>query len=165
MIYNAEEYARLRNYVLSVSLVAWIVILVGQSEPRVPSCCLARNATPSVKGLLHLNSAASLATGWAVMLVAMMAPTLVAPINHIRISSFARQRPRAIALFTAAYGGVWMAVGGVMLAAELVVTDMFRRSFLPAILLGMVALVWQASPFKQRCLNRCHNHRPLSAFG
>src|SRR5262249_8142641 len=30
---------------------------------------------------------------------------------------------------------------------------------------GLIAFVWQASPIKQRCLNRCHSHRPLSAFG
>jgi len=39
------------------------------------------------------------------------------------------------------------------------------QSYLPATIVGLIALLWQASPFKQRCLNRCHSHRPLAAFG
>jgi predicted metal-binding membrane protein len=30
---------------------------------------------------------------------------------------------------------------------------------------ALIALAWQFSPFKQRCLNRCHAHGELSAFG
>jgi predicted metal-binding membrane protein len=167
MIYNAEEYARLRNVVLSISLIAWIVILAGQIDPRVPipSCCLARSGAPLLERLLSSDLAASLATGWVVMLVAMMAPMLVAPIYHIRISSFARRRARATAFFIAGYAVVWMTAGVVMLAAELAAITLARQSYLPAIFVGLVALVWQTSPFKQRCLNRCHGHPPLSAYG
>ena len=36
---------------------------------------------------------------------------------------------------------------------------------LPALAAAVLALAWQASPAKQRCLNRCHAHPPLAAFG
>jgi predicted metal-binding membrane protein len=162
MIYNAEEWARLRNAVLAVSLIAWVVILL---EPRVSSCCSANGAVASWKMLVAANPPRSLAIDWALMLVAMMAPMLVAPLYHIRISSFARRRLRSMALFIAGYGAVWMAAGVVIVAVELVATWRLPQSYLPAIIVGLIALVWQATPFKQRCLNRCHSHRPLAAFG
>src|SRR6516165_6581066 len=156
MIYNPKEYARLRNSVLSISLISWMVILVGQVELRASSCCPATGSATSLEMLLASNSPTSLARGWALMLTAMMAPMLVPPIYYIRISSFARRRSRSIALFVAGYGGVWMAAGCVMLALELAAIWLGPQSYLPATVVGLVALVWPASPFKQRCLNRCH---------
>jgi predicted metal-binding membrane protein len=32
-------------------------------------------------------------------------------------------------------------------------------------LMTIIAIVWQFSPVKQRCLNRCHAHGELAAFG
>ena len=162
MIYNAEDWARLRNFVLSISFIAWVVILL---EPRASSCCSARSAVMSWQILLAVNPPAYLAIDWALMLVAMMAPMLVAPIYHIRISSFAWRRERSTMLFTVGYGVVWMAAGVGIVAGELVVTGLLPRSCLPATITGFVAVVWQVSPFKQRCLNRCHNYKPLAAFG
>jgi predicted metal-binding membrane protein len=162
MIYNAQEWARLRNAVLAVSLIAWIVILL---EPRASSCCSANGAGASWKMLLAATPPGALAMDWTLMLVAMMAPMLVAPLYHIRLSSFARRRRRSMALFIAGYGAVWMAAGVAIVAVELVATWRLPQSYLPAAIVGLIAVVWQASPFKQRCLNRCHNHRPLAAFG
>ena len=162
MIYNSQEWARLRNCVLAVSLIAWIVLLL---EPGISSCCSAKGGVQSWKMLLAANPPASLAGGWALMLVAMMAPMLVAPIYHIRISSFARRRARSTLWFAAGYGVIWMAAGVIIVAVELIVIWLLPRSYLPAMIVGVIAVVWQASPFKQRCLNRCHSHRSLAAFG
>lgn len=162
MIYNARESARLRNAVFAISLFAWVVILL---EPRVSSCCSAGDVVMSWKMLLAANPPPSLAGNWALMLVAMMAPMLVAPIYHIRISSFVRRRTRSTILFAAGYGIIWMAAGAVFVGVELMVTGLIPQSCLPATIVGLIAVVWQASPFKQRCLNRCHSHRPLAAFG
>ncbi|HEV2806276.1 MAG TPA: DUF2182 domain-containing protein [Chthoniobacterales bacterium] len=162
MIYNAREWARLRNAVLAVSVIAWIAILL---QPRVASCCSVNGAGGSWRMLIAANPPRALAIDWALMLVAMMAPMLVAPLYHIRISSFARRRLRSIALFVLGYGAVWMAAGVVIVAMQLAASWRLPQSYLPAIMAGLVALVWQASPLKQRCLNRCHSHRPLAAFG
>lgn len=115
--------------------------------------------------LLALNPPVPLATDWGLMLIAMMAPTLVPAFYHIRISSFAARQARSTLFFAAGYGAVWMAAGCVMLAIALGATWWAPQSYLPATVAGAVALVWQASPLKQRCLNRTHSHRPLAAFG
>jgi len=162
MIYDAREWARLRNAVLVVSLIAWIAILL---EPRASSCCSVSGVVASWQMLWAANPPGPLAIDWALMLVAMMGPMLIAPLYHIRISSFDRRRMRSMALFIAGYGAIWMAAGVLIVAVELAAASVFRQSYLPAIIVGLVALVWQASPFKQRCLNRCHSHRPLAAFG
>jgi predicted metal-binding membrane protein len=162
MIYNAQEWARLRNAVLAVSLIAWTVILL---EPRASSCCSANGAGMSWRMWMAANPPGALAMDWTLMLVAMMAPMLVAPLYHIRLSSFARRRLCSMALFVAGYGALWMAAGVVIVAVQLAATWFMPQSYLPATIVGFIAVVWQASPFKQRCLNRCHNHRPLAAFG
>jgi len=162
MVYNSEDWARLRNAVLAVSLIAWIVILV---EPRVSSCCSASSVGGSWQMLLTANPPSSLAMDWALMLVAMMAPMFIAPLYHIRISSFDRRRLRSMALFVAGYFAIWMAAGAVIIAMELAATWLLPQSYLPATIVGLVALIWQASPSKQRCLNRCHSHPSLAAFG
>jgi len=162
MIYDAHDYARLRNAVLGLSLIAWIVILV---EPRASSCCSVSGSTFSLAALLASNPPFVLMRDWLLMLVAMMSPTLVPALYHIRISSFARRRPRSILLFAVSYVSAWMTAGIILLAVKLTATWWAPRSYVPAIVVGFSALVWQASPFKQRCLNRSHNHRPLAAFG
>ena len=114
--------------------------------------------------LLAHNSLTSLAAGWALMLVAMMGPLLSAPLRYIWAVSFAYRRARAIVLFIAAYTTVWMVAGAVLLALALVVRLVAPESMvLPALMI--VALVWQYSPAKQRCLNRGHAHPELAAFG
>lgn len=158
MIYNRREYARLQNCVFSISLIAWIVILL---EPNASSCC----APKQLEMLLASSPAVLQARNWGLMLIAMMAPTLVPALYHIRISSFVRRRVRSIAFFAVGYGAVWIAVGSVMLAIELGAMRWAPQSYLPAGVVAAVALVWQASPLKQRCLNRTHSHRALAAFG
>jgi predicted metal-binding membrane protein len=115
--------------------------------------------------LLAMNPPGSLAVGWALMLAAMMLPTLIAPILHVLERNFQSRRSRSVALFSAGYAAIWMAAGGVLLAAELVLSVFAPHSWLPAIILGLIAFVWQCAPIKQRCLNRGHNHSELAAFG
>jgi predicted metal-binding membrane protein len=114
--------------------------------------------------LLAMNPA-SLAAGWILMLIAMMSPVLILPICHIRLRSFTHRRTRSVLLFVMAYGAIWMALGGILLAIELAFNVFAPQSYLPALGIVLVALVWQFSPIKQRCLNRCHSHRELAAFG
>ena len=52
-------------------------------------------------------------------------------------------------------------MNGLILAANFY----FPQSFVPAILIGVIAIFWQFTPIKQRFLNRGHYHRPLAAFG
>jgi predicted metal-binding membrane protein len=104
--------------------------------------------------------------GWMLMIVAMMLPMSIPALAHIRLSTFAHVRWRAMALFLAGYGAVWLLAGWVMKAIDMLLRNAATDLHLTAVATAAVlALVWQVSPAKQRCLNRCHDHRPLAAFG
>ncbi len=160
MIYNNKEYMRLNRTVLSVSILAWLAMLL---DPRAASCsCPVRGSASSLPEMFASSSPGALASNWALMLVAMMLPTLVPAIYQIRLGSFVGCRARSTAFFLTGYGAVWMLAGGPLIVLGLVAKWLTPASWLLAL---AVALVWQASPFKQQCLNRCHSHRPLPAFG
>lgn len=165
-----HELARVRNPVLVISSVTWVLLLVEPGSMRVFAHCVAMSSGTttlpvSFQMLLTMNPPASLAAGWALMLVAMMSPVLIPPVRHIRLLSFTHRRARSIVLFLVGYLAIWMAVGGLLLAIELAFKLFAPRSYLPAGGVVLVALVWQFSPIKQRCLNRCHSHTELAAFG
>lgn len=112
-----------------------------------------------------MNPFLALMAGWALMLVAMMSPTLIAPICHIIERSFKRRRARSVTLFVIGYAAIWMATGVVLITTMLLLNLVLPQSYWPAVGVGILAIVWQCSPIKQRCLNRSHNHRALAAFG
>jgi predicted metal-binding membrane protein len=102
---------------------------------------------------------------WLLMLSAMMMPLIAAPLRHVRERSFAHRRSRAIFLFVVGYYAVWMIAGMglqvMALAAQLAASDTLVCLALSA----SAATLWQVSPAKQWCLNRCHRRPQLAAFG
>lgn len=139
----------------TTSAVGWVALVAW-----VPA---AHQHTASMGSMQHGPSTASLAAfgaGWAVMLIAMMAPLLVAPVRHIRSRSLARRRGRSVAWFLTGYGAVWGVAGAVPAAVAL---SPVRPATVVVVAAGV--LLWQVSPAKQLCLNRLHAHPPLSAFG
>jgi len=154
----------------SISLVAWSVLAFGGSTSVVPALC-SSGAGPAIPLsvsfdlALLVNSPASLASGWALMLAAMMLPVVAAPLRHVRDRSFARRRGRAMLLFVLGYFAVWMVAGAALEAVALT-----ARSVAPSPEAGFgfafaLAVAWQISPGKQWCLNRCHRRPQLAAFG
>jgi predicted metal-binding membrane protein len=99
------------------------------------------------------------------MVVAMMLPKITTAVMHIYGSSLKRLRLILSVLFVLAYFTVWMFVSLGMIAFKMAGHLLMPASYLPAILIGVIALIWQFSPVKQRCLNRGHEHSVLSAFG
>src|SRR6185312_14385511 len=98
---------------------------------------------------------------WLLMLAVMTPPLIVAPLRHVRERSFTRRRARAMFLFVIGYGAVWMIAGiglqilalqVMALAAQLALSD----TLLCLALSASAATLWQVSPAKQWCLNRCH---------
>ena len=156
MTYRPEEFARVRNAVLLSSVIAWILLLLNPAGMTLVAHCAAARA---------MLPPASLAIGWAVMLVAMMFPVLIGPIGHIQLRSFRHRRVRSVALFVSAYAAIWMAVGCGLLSIELAARSFTSQAYLPVAGVVIIALVWQVSPLKQRCLNACHAHTELAAFG
>jgi predicted metal-binding membrane protein len=169
MIYDARDLARVRNPLLISSVVAWILLLVEPDGLAMLAHCPATisRAVPltSFRMLLAMNSPATLAGGWALMLVAMMSPVLIPPVSHIRLRTLTRRRTRSIVLFVIGYVAIWITVGGVLLVVELAARVFTPLPYLPVACVALIALVWQFSPIKQRCLNRCHAHPELAPFG
>jgi predicted metal-binding membrane protein len=166
MTYDPRELARVRNPILLLSAAAWILLVLdpGGSTSHAHGHC--HSVPASLSSLLTMPSPVSLAAGWGLMLVAMMAPALILPIHHLRLRSFKSRRARATGLFVAGYAAIWMATGVVLTVGILVAVQLLApASYLPAAGVTLVAIVWQLSPVKQRCLNRCHAHGELAAFG
>ena len=153
----ARERAQVRAPVLFVSAAAWMLLLF---EPGG----MAPHAHHSA-AMVGSNALPARAFGWALMLAAMMGPLLIAPIRHVRDRSFARRRARAIALFVAGCLAVWMVAGIVLLGLASAIRQAVPESSVQLILAAVIALVWQFSPVKQRCLNRGHVHPQMPAFG
>ena len=99
------------------------------------------------------------------MMAAMMLPTLTGPIFHVYERSFKHRRFRSVSIFVAGYNIVWIPMGIFMVAAQLVLSALVPGSYRSAIMVVILAFVWQCSPLKQLCLNRNHNHAELAAFG
>ncbi|PCE30700.1 DUF2182 domain-containing protein [Burkholderia ubonensis] len=165
MILNRRELAHVQFGVLGASAAAWIAIAAsslgfGQGGLSDALCSSTQRATWLTAGWML-----SASRGWLLMIVAMMGPMTLPAIVHIRVSTFASRRWRAVSLFLLGFMAVWVMAGLAMTALETAVRDAMANSYGPAALAALVACVWHVSPFKQRCLNRCHAHRPLSPFG
>jgi predicted metal-binding membrane protein len=147
---------QVRIPLLAVSGAAWVVLLL---RPRGAALC----SMPGMGTMSPPPSPGALTAASALMFVAMMLPLLGAPVRHVRDRSFARRRPRAVALFLGGYGALWTAAGVVLM---LVAARIVAAASAPVTAGAILAIaIWQCSPAKQRCLNRCHLHPGLAAFG
>lgn len=169
MTYEVREFARVAKTVRTVSIAAWILLLVPGGAAFIghhhagPRSSMLRTMPSHV--VLAVLPGISLVLGRVVMLAAMMSPMLIAPLCHIRLRSLRRRRARATILFVAAYVGVWLLIGYLLLAITAAATVFSGGSYLPATIVLFAALAWQFSPAKQRCLNGCHGYSRLAAFG
>jgi predicted metal-binding membrane protein len=167
MTTSTRDRTRITFLILLMSAITWVMLLVSSRSITLAHCPVTDSgkSLASFQMLLEMNPISSLMAGWTLMLVAMMLPTLIASIHHVIERSFKRRRTRSVTLFVVGYAAIWMAAGVVLLAAMIILNWFTSGSYLPAIVVGIIAFVWQCSPVKQRCLNRSHNHRALAAFG
>lgn len=167
---SSPERKRVVKRVLAASVVAWILLLAWPGHSELLAHCGALDSgwmPPGVffRMILAMNSPGSLAIGWFLMLSAMMVPSLAAPVLHVYAQSFSRRRVRSLAEFAIGYTTVWVPVAVVFLGIALALRILISQVYLQATAFAAVALVWQASPIKQHCLNRCRSHSPLRVFG
>ena len=154
----------------SIILLAWWLLARDSGGSAVFTFCSSDTlwAVPLSLRLdlaLMLVSPAQLASGSALMIAAMMLPLVIAPLRHVRDRSFARQRARATILFTAGYVVVWMIVAIVLQLIAVAARWAVPTPLLCFALAVITAILWQVSPTKQWCLNRCHRRPHLAAFG
>jgi predicted metal-binding membrane protein len=152
-----------------IAMLAWGTIGLRTYDMSLPTLCAhapLRSSGPMLFDLAaSLGLPAKLAMGWALMITAMMPPLILQPLRHVRDRSLARRRGYAMASFSAGYAAVWMATGAVLDLLALAC-----RLAMPGtgvVLAGglVIAILWQVSPAKQRCLNACHRRPSLAAFG
>jgi predicted metal-binding membrane protein len=170
MFDDERERARDRSPMLVISAIAWGVILLDPGgifgsthggAAHVTHVAHSAHTAQAAPGM----PVAAIAAGWIVMLVAMMTPALIPAVRHVRLRSFTHRRPRAIAIFAAAYAAIWIAAGAVLIALAFACNLLALYSYLPIAGVLLAAFAWQCSPAKQVCLNRCHRHIELPAFG
>jgi predicted metal-binding membrane protein len=161
VIYDGQDRIRVRNAVLAIAALAWILLIwpLAVGTAGLPG----RHAQHQAMNEGAISAAT--AVNWLLMLAAMMAPVLIQPIQFVRGSSLARRRTRSTLLFVAGYTGVWICVGAVMLLLVAALGSSGAPPYIPLATVFIMALAWQCTPAKQACLNRCHALSAPAAFG
>ncbi|MEM0578761.1 DUF2182 domain-containing protein [Flavobacterium polysaccharolyticum] len=158
----------INTVILVLSILFWIILLLNPGNIMSVKHChvtLEGPSPDSLQMLLDMNPFSGLMIGWTVMVFAMMLPKLAMPIQNIYETSFKHNRFFIAFLFVLGYAIIWIAVGVLMNIAIIGLNLLMPKSFFPAIMVGLIAIIWQFSPIKQKYLNRGHNHTILAAFG
>ncbi|WP_404985536.1 DUF2182 domain-containing protein [Chryseobacterium sp. M5] len=158
------------NYIIwGVSIIFWFILLWNPGNLITAAHCqmtfFCEGSVTSLKMLLKINPFPEMMAGWILMVFAMMLPKLIVPIQIIINQSFKNMRFLMVVLFVIGYALTWLAAGFLLNIFILFVNIQMPRSFIPAVILGIIAVIWQFSPIKQRCLNKGHYHPVLAAWG
>lgn len=156
------------SVILGISIIFWIILLADPGGIMgIEHCHMTAGGSSKVSlpMLLQMNPFSDMMLGWILMVLAMMLPKLITPVQYIYAKSFKRRRLKLSLLFVISYTVVWSVMGIMMNIVILGFSLLLPNSFLPALGIGIIALIWQFSPVKQRCLNRGHDHIPIAAFG
>lgn len=154
--------------IISISILVWLVLIINPGHILGMKHCHVSTSglsTVSFQMLLEMNPVSSQLIGWGLMVIAMMLPKLILPIQFIYIQSLKRHRFLNALLFVLGYITTWMIVGVFMIGIIMFSNLWMPMSYIPALIVIFIAIIWQYSPIKQRFLNLGHNHRILSAFG
>lgn len=155
----------------AATTLAWVLLLFGGDLlPSVPPLCTSRliatlpGAAEWAYGFSWV-SPAHLAASWSVMLIAMMLPSVVGPVDHVCARSFVHQRAAGSVGFIAGYLAVWLAAGVPLIGLALVLQFLSDPSWADFAVAVGLALAWQVTAWKQVALNRCHSRPPSAAYG
>jgi predicted metal-binding membrane protein len=164
----AAEYPE--AWVYAAAAAAWAALLSMPVSAAVMAFCFGEES-----GLAHLSFAAgaTLATvawpaallHWLLMVAAMMLPMTAMALRHVAMRSFRARRGRAMAVFVAGYGLVWLAAAPVFAAAAFAGRMLAGEGLLTLGAALALAAAWQATPAKRRALRRCHRTAPLAPSG
>lgn len=165
----AYERLQIRTPLAIAAAAAWTAMIALSDDRKLVAFC-----NSDVWSALSLDrfvfamtfaSPARLAGEWMLMVAAMMTPMLAGAVGHVRARSLPRRRPRSLALFMIGYSAIWAACGVPIVLTMLALQLMQPSPIATIALVGTLVLVWQCSPAKQFCLNRCHDQPPLAAHG
>lgn len=153
-----------------LSALGWAALGATESAMALPAYCGSLGSLwGGVDGIgprgLWLSLAPSrLAAAWLAMLFAMMPMLLLQPLDHLWRRSLARRRWRTIAVFLFGYFAIWTASAPILAALAAILRSL-GEGIVPPIAALALASFWQATPLRQRCVNRCHAFPRLRAFG
>jgi predicted metal-binding membrane protein len=165
---SGTERFKINLVILGISMITWLLLLVNPGHIMTMEHCHVSATGPSAASLnmlLQMNPFSSQLMGWGLMVVAMMLPKLIVPVQAIYLQSLRRNRFRYSLLFVLGYLTVWMAAGVFMVGIIIGLNLLMPGSYFPAFGVLMMAVVWQFSPVKQKFLNLSHDHYALRAFG
>ncbi|MBP4139314.1 copper chaperone [Flavobacterium geliluteum] len=163
-----SQNKRIAINLVIISIFVWTLLFVNPGHIMAMKYCHVFVSCPSATSfqmLLEMKLFSAQLIGWGLMVVAMMLPKLILPIQFIYQQSFKRYRFLCSLLFVFGYLLVWMIVGVFMIEIIMGVNLLLPGSYIPALGLFLIAVVWEISPMKQRFLNLGHDHQVLSAFG
>jgi predicted metal-binding membrane protein len=148
---------------IAVTLCGWSAVIAGGPPPAMSALCIAAGSwyergPRAVEAALFLFAPAQIGAAWLLMLVAMMTPLLADPLQHLR-----RRKP-AILVFLACYFGIWLSMAPILTGIALLLVVADGLAGMPAGLSAVIlALAWQATPWKRTCLECCRQHpEPIS---
>lgn len=158
-------YYSISTVVLGLSVVCWLLLLLNSNTIKHCPVTVEGPSQASFVMLLEMNPISALMMGWVLMVLAMMLPKLILPITHIYQYSLKRKRFSASVVFILGYVLVWSVAGLVTNMVILGFNILMPFSYIPALVVGIIMVLWQFSPIKQYCLNFGHQHHILSTFG
>ncbi|MCS4300980.1 DUF2182 domain-containing protein [Chryseobacterium sp. BIGb0232] len=154
--------------VWSFSIICWFILLFNPGNLLTAAHCqmnLCNGSSASLKMIIKINPFSEMMTGWILMVLAMMLPKLIIPIQIIINQSFKSMSFLLVILFITGYVLMWAVTGFLLNIFIIFVSIQMPGSFIPAVIFGIITLIWQFSPIKQKCLNRGHYHPVLAAWG
>jgi predicted metal-binding membrane protein len=161
-----------RPWLILISLAGWGLLLSAAQMLSIPAFCgtlPVLDYAASWQGIeqaLLFNPPRQLLSSWWLMLLAMMPLLLVHPLDYLWRRSLLRKRWQAVVLFVIGFSAIWTLAGVVLMGLTVGARVMLGFSPMDTLIVALgVCLIWQASPFKQACLNHCHHQPRISAFG
>ncbi|MBR7781858.1 DUF2182 domain-containing protein [Undibacterium luofuense] len=165
----SAKLARKINFLLmSLSLLAWVLIFFKSGDKLEIDVC--RTIAPKGFDLNFINVDSIMKLGgqwwaWSLMVLAMMSPKLILPLQQLAALSLKRLRFSNCILFVLGYLSSWSLASLPLLLLSPMIQRQELSGYLSASLVLIVALIWQCSPYKQYCLNQGHQHKIIRAFG
>lgn len=165
----SAKLARRVNFLLmSLSLMAWVLINLRPGGKLEMDVC--RSLAPSgfELNLISIDSIMKLGGqwwAWNLMVLAMMSPKLILPLQQLAAISLKRLRFSNGILFVLGYLSSWSLASLPLLFLSSMIQRQELSTYLSASLVLIAALIWQCSSYKQYCLNQGHQHKIIRAFG
>lgn len=132
-------------WMLGLSAVAWGAVFMLEGLLGANVCGSALRLWTADAG--DVGSYILAACLWSVMTIAMMAPSLGPPVDHVWRSGTRRHRLAALFGFLTGYTVVWV-ISGLALLAFCAFLANRMNSFDLALCAGGIVLAWQVSPYK-----------------